>query len=496
MRSGSRRADIRFRPWQPKHGRARHQSLWLTSALDLEEDSSPVQLTGDLVADVCIVGGGYTALWTALRLLEAQPSLDVRIVEADLCGSGASGRNNGGVGHLWTALPRLVQRLGDQDGVRLLQHSLKPMSDLKATTAKYGIDCELHQRDSAWAATTSAQVGGWRPLLALADRLGLEAPFRELEMEEVRERFGKGPYFGAAIQTGDSMRIQPAKLARGLKRVVVSLGCTVYEASPVRSITGTDQGVTVRTAAGSVRAEQVLMAANAWMGDLREFNSTTMVVTAGIVTTDPIEHLLEERGLAGRPGGFNAAIRVNTGGLTLDGRVQVGGAGHCVARGNRVPVEFDAMPPALSKIEADFRFLYPELGDVPVTHSWTGAIDRSEAGMPRFGRLASDDRIHYVIGYTGHGVSASTEAGHILAAEILGKQTEWEDVRSLYNRMHQRGFPTEPFRSVASTVIGASLDRVDAAAKQGRRSSWLDRRLSAYANASTPLSGRARSNRR
>lgn len=482
------RADVSFRPWSATGSRKRPYSLWMEQAVGAPNEAARrPSLVGSQPADVCIVGGGFTGLWTALRLLEAEPSMRVVVVEADLCGSGASGRNNGGVGHLWTALPKLVDRLGPTDGLRLVQQNLKATDDIKAAVETYGIECELHRRTSAWCATAPDQIGVWRPVLDLAEHLGVPAPYVEISKDEIKRLFGNGPYFAAAIQQDQAWRIQPAKLARGLHAAVERLGGVVYEQSPVLTIRGDDRGVLVSTASGSIQADQVVMAANAWMAHLPEFRSSIMVVTSGIVATDPIPTLLEERGLAGRPGGFNAGIRINAGGLTLEGRVQVGGAGHSLGYGGRVPLSFDRKTRDLDTIELDYRYLYPELNDVPITHSWSGAIDRSEAGLPRFGRLPTDERVHYAIGYTGHGVTATSEAGHVLTSAILGRDDEWGDLRSLYNRTHTRGFPPEPVRSAAAIIIGASLGRTEQRVREGKRSSAIDRRLSRLATASVPL---------
>ncbi|HET6151636.1 MAG TPA: FAD-binding oxidoreductase [Marmoricola sp.] len=488
------RADVTFNPWLANTSPKRPYSLWMEQAVDSPDDvARRPTLQGTQTADVCIVGGGFTGLWTALRLLEAEPSMKVVIVEADLCGSGASGRNNGGVGHLWTALPKLVDRLGPADGLRLVHQNLKATDDIKAAVETYGIECELHRRASAWCATAPDQVGVWRPVLELAERLGVPAPYVEISEDETRQLFGKGPYYAAAIQQDQAWRIQPAKLARGLLAAVEGLGCIVHERSPVLTIEGRDHDVVVSTASGSVQADHVVMAANAWMAHLPEFKPSIMVVTSGIVATDPIPELLEKRGLAGRPGGFNAGIRINAGGLTQEGRVQVGGAGHSLGFRGRVPLSFDRHQGDLRTIELDYRYLYPELDDVAITHSWSGAIDRSEAGLPRFGHLAADDRVHYAIGYTGHGVTATSEAGHILTSAILGRDDEWGDLRALYNRTHTRGFPPEPVRSAAAVFIGASLGRAEQRVRDGKRPWALDRRLSRLATASTPLVGARRS---
>lgn len=476
--------DLRFRPWVYGPGEPRRHSLWMELALAREgEAEAPQALAGTRRADVCIVGGGFAGLWTAIRLREADPGASVTVVEADLCGSGASGRNSGGVGGLWPKLPTLVKLLGPEEGLRLVQENLKAAEDIKAAIAHYAIDCDLRSGDSAWVATTRAQVGAWRGVIEAARSLGVEAPYRELNDDEVRERFGSGPYYGAAMSTGGGTSVQPAALARGLRRVARELGVEVFERSPVTQITGSAGGVKVETANASVHAGQVVLAANAWMAHLPQFKDSVMVVSSDIVATAPIPELLEQRGLARRPGGTNSRMMINYGGYTPDGRVYLGRGGGTLTFNSRVTRAFDYSPRQAAEVEQDFRYLYPELRDVPIAHAWAGAVDRSPSGLPSFGRLPQDDRVHYAIGFTGHGVSATAEAGHILASALLGRDDQWTDLAQLYERMAGGHFPPEPVRFLGGKLVRRAVARKDAAEADGREPSRIDLKLAALAPA-------------
>ncbi len=444
--------DLRFRAWDDVPERDRVRSLWVEQALDRLGREGERQLTGDRQADVCIVGGGFTGLWTALRLHEQDPSLEIALVEADLCGAGASGRNSGGVGHLWAKLPSLIKVLGPEDGRRLLLESLKAGEDIKATTEKYEIDCEFREGDSAWMATNSAQVGSWSATLAAAEELDLEPPYREMSREEISTRFGDAPVRAALISKGQ--RIQPAMLGRGLRQVLLPK-VDIYERSPVTRIQRPRQGrIVVQTAQGSVRAEKLVLAANAWMAHLPEFRRWVMVVSSDIVATDPIPELLAERGLDDRPGGANSRMMINYGGFTPDGRVYLGRGGGTLSFDGRINRQFDYSPRQAAEVESDFRYLYPELADVPLTRGWSGPVDRSPAGLPRFGQLAGDERIHFAIGFTGHGVSATSEAGHVLASGVLGRDDHWTELGELYSRTHRmKPFPPEPIRYLGGRLV-------------------------------------------
>ena len=324
----SQNLDLTFRPWrQPSDGQ-RHRSLWLNEALADEDPSAPRRLEGDLDTDVAVVGGGFTGLWTAIRLRLQEPDVRVTIVEADLCGSGASGRNSGGIGHWWGKLPTLVRLLGPNDAVTLLKASVQAVEDIAAFAAEQGIVCDLRRSPSVWTATAPAQVGAWGGVIRTAEKLGLEAPLKPVADADLKRMFGRGPYFGGVMET-DVTRAQPARLARGLRRVAIDVGVDIREASPVQRLRGTARGLTVETDRGRLNAGQVVLAANAWMAHLPEFRPYVMVLSSDIVYTDPIPGVLKRHGLDQRPGGHNSRMMLNYGGVTPEGRVYLGrGGGH------------------------------------------------------------------------------------------------------------------------------------------------------------------------
>lgn len=474
--------ELRFRPWRRVPERDKRRSLWMHQALDRLGRDGERQLQGAERADVCIVGGGFTGLWTALRLRERDPSLRIALVEADLCGGGASGRNSGGVGHLWAKLPSLVKVLGPEDGKRLLLENLKSADDIAATCETYGIDCEMREGESAWMATADAQVGSWNATLSAAAELDLEPPYREMEPSEIRERFRSAPIRAALISKG--RRLQPALLGRGLRHALVERA-DIYEHSPVRRIKRPASGpITVETELGSVTAERVVLAANAWMAHLAEFRSWVMVVSSDIVASDPIPQLLEERGLRERPGGANSRMMINYGGTTADGRVYLGRGGGTLAFDARIGPKFDYSAKQAAQVADDFHYLYPELADVELPYGWAGPVDRSPSGLPRFGHLEDDDRIHYAIGFTGHGVSATAEAGHVLAGAVLGADDDWAALGALYNRTHRmKPFPPEPVRFLGGQLVRRAVYRKEMAERNNQRPSPIDVKLAGLAPA-------------
>jgi glycine/D-amino acid oxidase-like deaminating enzyme len=210
------------------------------------------------------------------------------------------------------------------------------------------------------------------------------------------------------------------------------------------------------------------------------------VVSSDIVATDPIPDLLRERGLTHRPSGVNSRQMLNYGGLTPDGRVYLGRGGGTIAYANRITADFDQSPRQAAEVEADFRYLYPELSDVAITHSWAGPIDRAPTGLPWFGRLPEDARVHFGIGYSGHGVGASALGGRILASQLLDRDDEWADLGACLRRARRGHYPPEPLRSIAGHAIRGGVVRKEVAERQGREGSRIDRLLAGFANSSLP----------
>jgi glycine/D-amino acid oxidase-like deaminating enzyme len=478
MATDSRSIDYRFRPWR---GPPRIRSLWIDEALARESGETPQMLKGDVRADVCIVGGGFAGLWTAIRLREFDSTARIVILEADLCGSGASGRNSGGTGHWWSKLPTLLKALGKDDATFLLNKSVAILDDMADFIAQHGIQCDVRRGSATWTATSPAQMGAWETMLRAADRIGLDPPYTVLTAEELRAQFGSGPYYAGVVE-GGALRIQPAFLARGLRKIAREGNVEVFENSPVTRVSSDAAGVSVVTGHGRVLAQQVVLAANAWMAHLPEFRSSVMVVSSDIIATDPIPEVLRERGLANRPGSRNSRLMLNYGGKTPDGRVYLGRGGGTIAYDAHIGPEFDYSPKQSREIEADFRYLYPELRDIPITRGWAGPIDRSTIGLPWFGQLR-DDRIHYAIGFAGHGVSATAIAGRAIAARLVGRSDDWTAAAACLWGARQGSFPPEPIRYIGGHFVRAAVLRKELAENARRAPSAIDKRLAAFAPA-------------
>jgi glycine/D-amino acid oxidase-like deaminating enzyme len=473
---------LRFPQWRGLDSGGGWRSLWVEQALAREGELRPRVLNGPARADVAIVGGGFTGLWTALRLRELDPQLSIAIVEADLCGTGASGRNGGAVSHWWAKLPTLEKLLGPADAVTLVRASSAAIDGVMAFVDENDLDCLLRRTAGIWTATSDVQVGAWNRVLDTAKRLDLTPPYRPLSTDELKALLPGGPHRAAMIDE-TARRVQPAALARGLRRVAIERGIAVYERSPVQSIDlGDAVGVRITTAAGELTAAKAVLAANAWMAHLPEFKSQVMVVSSDVIATEPVgDELIAELGLD-RVGGFNSRMMVNYFAAS-GGRVFMGRGGGTLATFGHIGRSFSASPKQTAQVRADLSRMFPRLAGRAITHAWAGPVDRSPMGLPWFEALRDDDRVHYAIGYAGHGVGASAMGGKILASQLLDRDDEYFELGRLFSRARGGAFPREPARTLGGFFVRRAVGRKEAADDAGRTPKRVDVALSRLAPA-------------
>lgn len=437
------------------------RSLWLEEALRGAEDAP--SLEGEEHADICIVGGGYTGLWTAIRLKEHDPALDVVLVESDVCGCGASGRNGGFVLSWWAKFGSLKKVCGSEEAVRLAVASSEAVDAIGAFCSEHGIDAHFRRDGWLWAATSQAQLGAWDETLEAITAHGHE-PFVRLDAAETARRAGTDTHLGGVFEPR-AATVQPALLARGLRRVALERGVRLFERSPMRRL-DRSQPPRVVTANGCVRADKVVLALNAWAAGLPELRRALVVIASDIVATAPAHKRLAEIGWASGIAISDSRMLVNYYRTTLDGRVVFGKGGGKLAFGGRIGTSFDGPSPRADAVAASLRSLYPSLGDVAVAQSWMGPIDRTEVGLPFFSRLGGRDDILYGVGYSGNGVGPAFLGGRILASLALGLSNEWSQAGLA--RPPVGLFPPEPVRYLGGLLVRWAVERKEAAEDAGR----------------------------
>jgi glycine/D-amino acid oxidase-like deaminating enzyme len=425
---------------------------------------------------VCIVGGGYTGLWTALRIAELEPGASIALVEADICGGGPSGRNGGFALSWWPKVETLVKRAGEEEAFRLVRASVDAVDELGAFCEREGIDAHYRRGGWLWTATSPAQLGSWDGAVAAAARAG-ERPFEILSAEEVRQRTGSPVHLGAAFEAG-AATVQPALLARGLRRVAGERGVRIFERSPMVEL-DRDRGV-VRTTSGSVAAGAIVLATGAWLAAVPELGRAIVAVSSDIVATAPMPERLEEAGWTGGESISNCRLMVHYYRTTQDGRIAFGQGGHRHAYGGRVDNGFfEHGDTAEEKLRRDLVRLVPYADGVEITHAWGGPIDRTVDGAPVFGRLPGAIPIVYGAGYSGNGVAPSLTAGKILASSALGREDEWSGCG--LNRGVAGRFPPEPVRYLGGFVVRAAVKRKESREDVGRSVDPLTRRVAGLA---------------
>ena len=452
------------------------RSLWLQEALAAEDGVDPSELVEAIRADVCVVGGGYTGLWTALRIAELEPGASIVLVEADICGGGPSGRNGGFALSWWPKVETLIKRAGEEEAFRLVRASVEAVDELGAFCEREGIDVHYRRGGWLWTATSPAQLGSWEGAVAAAARAG-EQPFELLSAEEVRRRTGSPVHLGAAFEAG-AATVQPALLARGLRRVAVERGVQIYERSPMVEL-DRDRGV-VRTPSGSVEAGAIVLAAGAWLAGAKELGRAVVAVSSDMIATAPMQERLEAAGWTGGESISNCRLMVHYYRTTSDGRIAFGQGGHRHAYGGRVDDGFFGHEEAAERrLRTDLVRLVPYAAGIEVTHGWGGPIDRTVDGAPIFGRLAGSVPIVYGVGYSGNGVAPCLTAGKILASSALGREDEWSGCG--LNRGVIGRFPPEPVRYLGGFVVRRAVKRKESREDVGRSVDPLTRRVAGLA---------------
>ena len=456
--------------------RHQHRSLWLEEALACDGDDQPA-LQETISADVCIVGGGFTGLWTALRIRDNEPNASIVIVETDICGGGASGRNGGFMLSWWPKIETLIARVGTEEAARLARSSQSAVAEIGAFCEVEGISARFQQAGWLWTATSRAQMNAWHGAVVQCERLG-EHPFRVLDSAEVQRRAGSPIYLGGVIEPSGAI-IQPALLARGLRRVALARGVRIFEHSPMVGL-DSERGI-VRSLTGTVEARAIVLAMNAWAARLPELRRAIVPLSSDMVATEPVPDLLRQIGWTGGEAISNSRLMVHYYRTTQDGRIAFGRGGGALGFAGRIGPGFDHDAKRTRAVTRDLWRMVPGTRTTRITHAWGGPVDRSTDGLPFFGRLQGRCPVLYGVGFSGNGVAPSYIAGKILASTALGYRDEWSECG--LNRGVPLRFPPEPFRFVGGTIVREAVRRKEEREDHGQGVDPVTRRLAALAPA-------------
>ncbi len=427
-----------------------HRSLWLEQVLPAETDTP--SLADRTSADIAIIGGGYVGLWTALHLKQLEPACDIAVLESDICGGGASGRNGGFVLSWWPKFPSMAKAFGENEALRLVKASQQAIDAIGEFCTHNCSEAEFTQHGWLWTATSSVQMSSWEAVVGASERLGLRV-FERLTPIEVARRSGSPVHRAGVLEIG-AATVQPAALIRGMRAAALRQGIRIYEHTPVLRFERQHPSV-LQTPHGALTAERVVVAMNAWAAGLPELNQAIAVVSSDIVATPPIPNRLNDIGWTGGEAITDSQMMVCYYRTTQDGRIAFGKGGWGIAYDARIGPDFDRNPKRARLVESDFRRYYPMLSDVPIERAWSGPIDRSMDGLPLLGRLGRSQNIFYGIGWSGNGVGPSYVGGKILASLALGRKDEWSQC-ALVDRQIRR-FPPEPIRFLGGQLVRAAV---------------------------------------
>jgi glycine/D-amino acid oxidase-like deaminating enzyme len=413
-------------------------------------------LDADREADVCVVGGGYTGLWTAYELLRADPSLEVAVLEREVAGFGASGRNGGWVLGAVSTGSRQRDAAGEAAVAALERAARETVDEVGAACAREGIDCDFVKGGSLTVAQTAPQLARLR-----------EASRGELlELDDAAARVRVAGLRGARFPP-HCARVQPAKLVRGLAAAIERHGATIHERTAALDIAPGS----VRTAHGTVRARWIVRATEGYTAGLPGLERALLPLSSSMIATEPLDaDTWAQIGWEGCETLDDAAHAYIYAQRTADGRIAIGGRGRPYRFGSGTDRAGEIPAATVRQLRARLVRLFPVLHDVRLDGAWTGVfgVARDWAAAVHCDR---DSGLCWAGGYAGEGVAAANLAARTLRDLILGRDTEL--ARLPWVGHHARGWEPEPLRWLAVQAVYGAFRAADAVEDRTGRPSRL-----------------------
>ncbi|OIV35456.1 FAD-dependent oxidoreductase [Mangrovactinospora gilvigrisea] len=444
--------------------------FWLDSP---DRPAAEPALTAGARADLLVVGGGYSGLWTALLAKERDPGLDVLLLEGAECAWAASGRNGGFCAASLThgydnGRGRWPEEIGELERL-----GLENLDQIEETVGRLGIDCDFRRTGEIHVATEEYQK---EYLLAEAEAASLGGRPRRIEpltAEQVRAELDS-PRFLAGVWDRDGIAmVDPARLAWGLKRACLEAGVRIHEHTPVAALDDGRGGapLTARTRAGArVTADRAVLATNAFRSLVPRLRAYTVPVWDYALMTEPLSdaQLASIGGWSSRCGVSDSANRFHYFRMTADHRILWGGYDAVAHFAGRVERRHEHRPETFDKLAEQFFDCFPQLAEVRFGHAWGGAIDTCSRFCAFFG-TARGGRVAYASGYTGLGVGATRFGARVMLDLLDGADTELTRLEMV--RKRPMPFPPEPVRYAGIQFTRAAMAAADR--REGRRNLWL-----------------------
>jgi glycine/D-amino acid oxidase-like deaminating enzyme len=411
-------------------------------------------LEGTERADVCIVGGGYTGMWTAYFLKQAEPSLDVVVVERSWAGSGASGHNDG---YAMTLLDmshhHLVERHGPERAAAAHEAVARSVIEIGDFCEAQGVDAEYERNGFAALAVNDGQMWRLEKDLEAARAMGAD-DFTLYEGDEARAVIGS-PVVRAALREERSALLNPQKLARGLARTLQDMGVRIFERSPATQI----ESGRVTTDRGAVEAGRIVVATNAYQHTIDQFRGKVVPIWSYAMVTEPLsDEQLARVEWPGREGFEDKRNFITIGRFAADNRVIFGGRLAPYFYGADMDTRHMRNEHVFDQIRGAWREFFPMWADLDFTHAYGGCVAITSTFLPYVGSLGGG--VFYGYGYNGHGVAPSHTVGRTLCDLVLERDSEYTGLVFVDQEKEPR-VPPEPLAFLGTRLTMALLERQD-----------------------------------
>jgi gamma-glutamylputrescine oxidase len=400
-----------------------HIDSWYAASTNIDIDFPT--LKGEEQADVCIIGGGYTGLSSAIHLRDLGYS--VIVLEANKVGWGASGRNGGHVGTGQRSDQHTLEKMVGQDHAReLWQLGLEAVDTVTGLINRFNIDCELKEGNLHVASKADETAELKEEVEHLQSHYGYDK-IRYVDKPELTEMTSGQGFHGGTLDMG-CKHLHPLQYARGLAKAASELGASIFENSQVTSYTEGSE-VRVKTEQGEVRARYLIVACNGYLEKLEPRTAgRIMPINNYMLATEPLPEQIARRLIRDDASMSDSLFVINYWKLSADNRLLFGG-GESYSR--RFPADIGRF------VQKYMLRIYPELADTPIDYGWGGTLAITLNRMPDFGRLSS--QVFYAHGYSGHGVPTATLAGKLLAEVISGTAERFDVMANVPSRQFPGG---------------------------------------------------------
>ena len=431
-------------------------SYWLET---VDEDLTPrPPLGGSLDVDVAVLGAGYSGLWTAYYLLRRDPSLRVAILEREIAGFGASGRNGAWCSaKLSVTNPELVKRYNGLMAQRTTRAMRDAVDEVGRVVEEEEIDAQYRKGGYLQIARGRHELpvvhDSWKSLSSLDLTDGCAVLSSEELSERVRVQDAEAALFDSHCAT-----VHPGRLVRGLARAVERRGGKIYEQTAVEDFEPGPRP-SLKTATGSATADVVVLAGEAYLSQLDKLHRQVMPIYSLIVLTEPLsDEQWDSVGWRGHECLSSSRLTVDYLSRTTDGRILFGGRGAPYHFGSKIADKYDRHEDTHQMLKESLLDWFPALRGVKFTHEWGGPLGTKRDWMPT---AAYDPRtgVAGAYGYTGQGVSTTNLCGRILAEKITNRPTELSELPMAGHR--SPNWEPEPLRWLATRYIQQSMARTD-----------------------------------